>query len=159
MLLCGFLPDLKKFLIYLSHWAFGWCTTEPCLLCFCFKAYFKEFQRGRKTHRNLPSAGSFPKLPQWLELSQAKTRSQEFHPGIPHELQGPDPLCTLMGVDGDSPILPPFFLGITFSCPMSSVCKPSSLLFVGVEGWESFCFKQVIKSNPCYCKRKAEVAN
>lgn len=48
----------------------------------------EENQRERE-RVNLPSAGSFPKLPQQAELDQAKGRNQLLHPSISYGCWGP----------------------------------------------------------------------
>lgn len=60
-------------------------------LCWFIKIYFggKDLhiiQRQGKSF--LPTAGSFFRWSQWLGLSQAKVKSQELFPGLPHGWKG-----------------------------------------------------------------------
>ena len=46
-------------------------------------------QREGETEKDVPSAGSLPKCPQWPELSSSKANSQELLLGLPHECRVP----------------------------------------------------------------------
>ena len=47
-----------------------------------------QIYRKRYIQKGLPSVGSLPKWPQWLELSQSQSRSQE-PPGLPRGCRVP----------------------------------------------------------------------